>query len=138
MTSAHPHGALEPVVEALVASLPTLPAFAGFTVTDRASFPDELPAARVAAVRSEPWSTGSSAGSRTTLTLSLATRTGSFGSIHNACSALSERLAGDPLSLSSGQVILQEISGVTRNQDAARGLEIADLTLTFLIDCGDL
>jgi hypothetical protein len=127
----------EPAIKTLVAALQGLPELAGFTITDRPPGRRALPAIRVGPVKQEPWSTNSSIGAKLDITLTLASRTGSFAMVSGASEAVLDLMAGPTLTLSVGTTSVQTVSAVRLDHASDQNLELATLTITLFIDLGD-
>lgn len=131
------HLGFEPAIKVLVAALQGLSELAGFSITDRPPVRRALPAIRIGPVRQEPWSTSSSIGSRLDISLTLASRTGSFGAVSDASEAIADLINGPAFVLPAGTVSLQSVSAVRFDHGAGQNLELATLTITLFIDLGD-
>lgn len=131
------HLGFQPTIKALITALEGLPELAGFSISDRPPNRRSLPNLRIGPVKQEPWSTSSSVGSRLDITLTLASRNGSFAVVSAASDAILELIAGPNLSLSEGTISVQSVSAVRLEHGSAQNLELATLTITLLIDLGD-
>lgn len=129
-------GSVGPVITALVARLKTLAELTDFSIADRAGSPFAQPSLRLGPVRQTPWNTATNTGAQITLSAVLATQTGSFALCQTATSAIQASLA-TPLTLTEGTCVLADVRSARFEHDTAQDLELATLSIRFLIDFGD-